>query len=79
MRREYLDGDDAIEASVAGAINLSHAAGADGGLNLVRSEPISRNECHELGDYTLGRQVSWGKRARTDADMSRLTKTLIDC
>jgi hypothetical protein len=33
------DGDDAIETRVAGLVDLTHAAGADGGLNLVRAEP----------------------------------------
>jgi hypothetical protein len=54
VNRENFDGDGAIEASVAGAIDLSHAAGADRGLNLVRSEPAPRNEWHEFGVLYIG-------------------------
>ncbi len=39
---DHLDRDDAIEAGVAGAVDLAHAAGADRRLNLVRSEPTAR-------------------------------------
>jgi hypothetical protein len=42
---------------VAGAIDLSHAAGADGGLNLVRSEPAPRNEWHEFGGLYIGAPI----------------------
>src|SRR5262245_47815036 len=38
LRREYLDRDRAIEPRVAGAIDLTHSASADSGLNLVRPE-----------------------------------------
>ena len=38
MRREDFDGDDSVEARVARAIDLSHAAGAQGGDNLVGAE-----------------------------------------
>jgi len=37
-RRKHLDCDIATELAVAGAINLAHAAGAEGGHDLVRSE-----------------------------------------
>jgi len=37
MRRENFDGNDALEASIAGFVDLAHAAGADGGLDFVRS------------------------------------------
>jgi hypothetical protein len=36
--REDLDGNDAIEPRVTGAIDLAHAAGPEGGENLVRAE-----------------------------------------
>jgi hypothetical protein len=36
--REDLDGDVAIEPRIAGAIHLSHAAGADGGQDFARAE-----------------------------------------
>ncbi len=35
--RERLDGDVPAEARIAGAIDLAHAAGADGGEDLIRS------------------------------------------
>ena len=54
VTRQDLDGDDAVKASVAGAIDLSHAASADGRLDLVRSEPAPRNEWHEFGGLYLG-------------------------
>ena len=37
VRRKNFDGNDALETSVAGFVDLSHAAGADGGLDFVRS------------------------------------------
>ena len=41
LRGENLDGDDAVEPRIAGPIDLAHAAGAKGGLNLVWAEPVS--------------------------------------
>ena len=46
MSRENFDGDGAIEAGVAGAVDLAHASGADGRLNFVRPELRSRHERH---------------------------------
>jgi len=46
-RGENLDGDIAIQAGVAGAVDFAHAASADGGLNVVRAE------------LTSGRQHVW--------------------
>ena len=37
VRGQDLDGDGALQASVAGAVHLTHAAGAGRGLDLVRS------------------------------------------
>jgi hypothetical protein len=48
------DGDDAVEACVAGAIDLSDAAGPDSGLNFVRSYPTLRTEWHEYRGSYLG-------------------------
>ena len=36
--RQNLDRDDPIEPCVTGAIDLAHAAGPEGGENLVRAE-----------------------------------------
>ena len=46
LRRENLDGDRAIEAGVAGAVDLSHAAGAEQGLNFKMAEPSTCAQCH---------------------------------
>jgi hypothetical protein len=54
VTRQDFDGYDAVEPSVAGAIDLSHTAGPDGRLDLVRSEPAPRNEWHEFGGLYLG-------------------------
>jgi len=35
---EDFDGDAAVEAGVAGPVDLAHAAGADSGLDLVRPQ-----------------------------------------
>jgi hypothetical protein len=35
---QHFQGDDAVEADVAGAIDLAHAAGTEGFENLVRTE-----------------------------------------
>ena len=37
-RREDFDRDIAAEARIAGAVDLAHAAGADGGQDLIRAE-----------------------------------------
>jgi hypothetical protein len=38
---QHFQGDDAVEADVAGAIDLAHAAGAEGLENLVGTESAS--------------------------------------
>ena len=42
------DGDDAVEARVAGSIDFAHAAGADDGFDFVGAEARSRGEGHDL-------------------------------
>lgn len=46
LGREDLDGEVAVQAGVAGLVDLTHAASADGGLDLVRPEARSRGERH---------------------------------
>ena len=46
-RRQHLDGDLAVEARVARAIDLAHAAGADGGDDLVPD----RAECQRRRSF----------------------------
>jgi hypothetical protein len=38
MCRHYLDGDDAIESRIPGAVDLPHPADAERGEDLVRAE-----------------------------------------
>ena len=45
--REHLDGNRAIEARVARAIDLAHAAGPDWGDDLVRTKACAGLERHE--------------------------------
>ena len=44
--RQDLDRDDAIQPRVARAIDLAHAAGAEGGLNFVWAEVRARLNGH---------------------------------
>src|SRR5579863_8089109 len=46
MSGQNLDGDDAVEARVAGAIHFSHSTRTDGGENFVWSKFGARDECH---------------------------------
>ena len=46
LGRQNLDGDDAIEARVAGFVDLAHPARADGRLNLIGPETCSGREPH---------------------------------
>ena len=46
--RQHLQRDVATELRIAGAIHLSHAAGAEGGLDLVWTEASAGRERHEL-------------------------------
>ena len=41
-----LDGDQPIETRVSSFPNLTHAASAEGGENLVRTEPRSWSQSH---------------------------------
>ena len=43
---ENFDGDDAIEAGVAGAINLAHTAGAERCKDFIRAEFRAAGERH---------------------------------
>lgn len=51
-----LDGDDAVEAGIAGAVDLPHPPGADGGEDLVRAEPRAWADRHERGLARRGRR-----------------------
>ncbi len=48
--REHFDGDDAIEAGVAGAVDLAHAASADGRDNFIGYRDGRRREGHGRRD-----------------------------
>ncbi len=61
-----LDGDDAIEARVAGLVDLAHAAGAEGGEDLVRAEARARRD--HLQPYVLKTPIqSWRGSGRVMA------------
>jgi hypothetical protein len=47
--RQRLERDVAVEAPVAGAVHLAHAARAEGGDDLVGAEPRVRCESHSVG------------------------------
>ena len=51
---EDLDGDVAAEARVLGAVDLPHAAGADGGEDLVGAEAGAGGERHWVGGILVG-------------------------
>src|SRR5580704_16329438 len=51
MRGQNFDRDRAIEASVAGAINFSHAARTEKRLNFVWTEFCARGERHASRNY----------------------------
>ena len=38
MRQEHLDGDGAVQAGVAGFVDLAHAASPQLGLDFIRAE-----------------------------------------
>jgi hypothetical protein len=46
-----LDGDVAVEARVAGSVNLSHPAGTDGGQDLIRAEPRAGAEAQSTSFF----------------------------
>ncbi len=48
LGREHFDGDEPIQASVAGAIDLAHAAGTEWFEDLERGEPGARLEPRQL-------------------------------
>jgi hypothetical protein len=78
------DGDVAAHARIVGAVDLSHAAGADRRKHLIRAEPRSNSQCHKLwGHYTLrknekpeakklGSQARQRSREAPDRDVSLL-------
>ena len=66
LTRQDLDGNRSIEACVAGSVNLAHAAGPEGGDNLIRAEAGAGSEGQTAaGDYTAER--------RCPCDYSRVT------
>jgi hypothetical protein len=56
-----LDGNRAIQARIAGLVDLSHPASADGRGNLVGTQPSSGSQGHKSNDCTaqdMGREWS---------------------
>src|SRR5579864_8474350 len=59
MLRENFDRDSAIEARVCGAIDLTHPARAERGLNLVGTEFYARSQRHDM----TRRAIIWHRRS----------------
>ena len=52
MLGQHLDGDRAVQAGVGRLVDLAHAAGAEGGTDLVRAErgaEFERMNCQRTG------------------------------
>ena len=49
MLGQHLDGDGAVQAGVGGLVDLAHAAGAEGGVDLVGAEGGAGLERHGYG------------------------------
>ena len=52
MLGQHLDGDRAVQAGVGSFVDLPHAAGAEGGVDLVRAEGGAGGEGHGYGTGT---------------------------
>ena len=57
MLGQHLDGDGAVQAGVGGLVDLTHAAGAEGGVDLVGAEGGAGGQRHDQGMGT--RSVSY--------------------
>src|SRR5437867_1175086 len=66
LRGQDLDGDIASEARIARAVDLAHAAGANGRDDLIRAEPRAGRECHAPSYYSARRQDGREWRERRD-------------
>ena len=58
-RRQDLDGDVAVEPRIAGAIDLAHAARADGAEHLVRSKTGYRDSVASFSTRDRGTSRVW--------------------
>ena len=57
MRGKNLDGDGAVQACVARAVNFAHASRAEGRNNLVWPESSASGQCHGGVDYIPSNQA----------------------
>ena len=64
MFGENLDGDGAVEAGVARAVDFAHAACAEAGLNFVGAELGAGSERHWVGGSISHRGAESGSRRR---------------
>src|SRR4030095_12768164 len=62
--RQDLDRDGAIQTSVAGFVDLAHAAGADGGLDFVRAEARAGRKSHRFELTDADRTLPGLRRCR---------------
>ena len=69
-RRENLDGDGPVEPRVARLVDLAHAAGAEGGHDLVRAEARAGDEGHR--SLLLSQMVARASRRNGRLDVHYL-------
>jgi hypothetical protein len=75
-RRQHLDGDIAIKARVAGAIDLAHSSNADCLDNLVRSQPPAR---YKMGRNNRNPDADTSKGRRRDSGPFEHVPGLVVC
>ena len=62
--REYFDSDFTAEPSIDGAIGLPHAAGANGGSDLVWPKLSSGSKARPLGPIAWSRRIAFAQSRR---------------
>ena len=77
--RQHLDGDGALEAGVAGLVDLAHAAGADGADDLVRSEARAGGQGHGEGASLMQSRASGVSSAHAYHDSCSCNCSRVDC
>ena len=64
LARQQLDGDLTIEPRVAGAIDLAHASGPEGGHNLVAAESRAGREASDVANRADSSANGWEQWVR---------------
>ena len=73
MLGQHLNGDGAIEAGVGGFVDLTHAARAEGGVDLVGAECGARRQRHKFVRFTRSMAFSDRGLARSATDTDDIT------